>query len=115
MAPHDRVTHAEALQSIYEQRCLRRCGPDPKAGPLAMPKSGPIEAEHTISLCQRIDESADQQILDHGTVSMEQHDPRRRCIAPLDIVQSYTIAFYELAKRRVSSLADQREHNVAND
>jgi len=80
-----------------------------------MSKTWPIEAEDTISLCQKITQFADQEILDHRTVSMEQHDPRRGHIATLDIVQSYTIAFYEFAKRRVSSFGDPREYDVAKD
>lgn len=53
-----------------------------------MAKARAVEAHHAIAAGKKIDQTADCEVLDHGSVAMEQHDARRRRITPIDIVET---------------------------
>jgi len=76
MAEHGRIGHPELVESFHEESRLSCCGPDPEPWPLTMPKPWPIEAQDTIGLSKKINKPADREILDHGSIAMEQHDAR---------------------------------------
>jgi len=114
MAEHGRITHPELIESFDEESRLSRCGPDPEPWPLTMAKAWPIEAHDTIGLSKKINKPADREILDHGSVAMEQHDARSVGITPFNIVETYAVALDELADRRVPAFRQSGENNVPN-
>ena len=77
-----------------------------------MPKAWPIEAHDTIGLSKKINKPADREILDHGSVAMEQHDARSGRITAFNVMETYAIAFDELANWRVPAFRQLGENNV---
>lgn len=69
-----------------------------------MPEAWTVEADHMIALRKKVDKPVSREILDHGSVAIEQHDARSRRITPLDIVETHTRAFEELADWRILPL-----------
>src|SRR4051795_10074899 len=79
-----------------------------------MPEAGPVETHHTIAARQDIDEPADDEILDHRAVAVEQHDAGSRGIATIDVVEAHAIALDKGADRWVPPFRDPREHDIAD-
>ena len=101
MAQHGRIGHSELIKSLHEASRLSCSGPDPRAWPLAIPEAWPIEAQDTIGPSKKINKPVDGEILDHGSIAMEQHDARSGTITTVDIVESHAVALDEDAGWRV--------------
>jgi hypothetical protein len=63
-----------------------------------MPETGPVEAHNTIVRSKKINKPADREILDHGSVAMEQHDARSGGITPFNVVETYAGALNDFAE-----------------
>ena len=114
MSEHDRIAHPKLLESVNEKSRLSRCGPDSEPWPLTMPEAWPVEAHDTISLSEKINKPADHEILDHGSVAMEQHDARSGMITAFNVVETYAVALGELADGWVPVFCDFGENNVTD-
>jgi len=115
------IVYPELIERIRKQRTLRRCRPDPQTRPLAIAETRPVEAQDPVAPRQNIDQPADREILDHPAVAMEQHHAWRAGIATIDEgagiatideMESDTVAFEELADRRVPHLRQSRESKI---
>jgi hypothetical protein len=80
-----------------------------------MPETGPVEAHNTIVLSKKINKPADREILDHGSVAMEQHDARSGGITPFNVVETYAVALNELADWWVPAFRQLGENNITDD
>ena len=114
MAEQDRIAHPKLIESVHEKSRLGNCGPDPEPWPIAMPEAWPVEAHDTIFLSKQINKPADREILDHGSVAMEQHDARSGRITPFNVVETHAVALGELADRWVPAFCHFGENNVTD-
>src|SRR5258705_12788565 len=109
MAEHSRIGHPELVESFHEESRLSCCGPDPEPWPFTMPKAWPVEAQDTICLSKKINKPADREILDHGSVAMEQHDARSGRVTAINVMETYAVELDELADRRGSAVGQAGE------
>lgn len=98
MAQHHRIADPELIERVHQQSCLSCCGLYSEPRPLTIAKAWAVEAYHAIAAGKKIDQPTDCEVLDHGSVAMEQHDARSRRITPIDIVQYYAVALEELSE-----------------
>ena len=92
MAQHHWIANPELIKRLHKQRRLSRSVPDPEPRSLAITKPWPVEADNAISLSKKINKTADDEILEHGSVAMEQHHTRSGRIAALNVVETYAVA-----------------------
>ena len=115
MSEHDRIAHPKLLESVNEKSRLSRCSPDSEPWPLTMPEAWPVEAHNTIVLSKKIHKPADREILNHGSVAMEQHDARSGMITAFHVVETCAVAFDELADWWVPAFRQHGVNNVTDD
>lgn len=81
---------------------------------MAVPEAWPVEAQDTVGLSKEINKAADREILDHGSVAMEQHHTRSGRNASFNVVETYAVAPDEHANRRVPAF-QLGKYDVAAD
>jgi hypothetical protein len=64
---------------------------------------------------KKVNKTAAHEILDHGSVAMEQHHTGGGRIAALNVVETDAIALGEHSNRRVPAFRHLREYDVADD
>ncbi len=112
MARHYGIMDAELIECIHQQSCLSCCGPYSEPRPLTIAKARAVEAHHAIFAGKKIDQATHCEVLDQGSVTMEQHNARSRGIAPIDILEYYAVAFKELANWWIPQLGGSRGTNT---
>src|SRR4051812_3532347 len=86
MAEHHGIAHPKLLKSLREQRSLRFGRPEACAGTLAIAKSRPVEADDAVLASQPVDQTTQNEILNHGAIAVKQDDARRGDIAAFDVM-----------------------------
>jgi hypothetical protein len=115
MSDHHRVSSANSFQSLHEKGGLGAWSPDAGAGPLAVSESGTIKAQDSIASGEKINESADGEVLDHRSVAVEKNHAWASRVSPLSIVHADPVALDELSQWWISSFRYDREHKVPDD
>ena len=88
----------------FSTRCSKRRG--------LLRETRPVKTQDAVAPGEKVNQPADREILDHRSVAMEQHRAWRIGIATVDAMESDTVAFGELADRRVPLLRQSRESKV---
>src|ERR1700704_3509139 len=114
MAQHDRIAHAELIKSLHEQSCLGCCGPNTRAGALAVAEAWPAKAANKSAGAQKGDTRANREILDQRAIAMEQHHARSGGITTIEIMKSHSLALRESANRWVPPFRHDREYKVTD-
>ena len=109
-AQRDRANRVD--QSLQEQCRLGCCSPNACAGPLTVSEAWPIKAYNPVAACKPVHESADDEILNHRAVAMEQHHARSCAITTLEEVETQPLTLDEVADWWVLPFSDEREHDV---
>lgn len=114
MAQYHRITDPELVERLHQQSCLSCCSPYSEPRPLTIAKARAVEAHHAVAASKEIDQPTDCEVLDHGSVAMEQHNAGSRGIAPIDIVEHYAVALEELADWWIPPLRQFEEADVSD-
>src|SRR3954468_11226953 len=80
-----------------------------------MPKAWPVKAKNAMTTREKLEESADYEILDHHAIAMEQHDAGSAQITTIEIMQANAVALDETAEGWVVPFRQDREHEVADN
>src|SRR4051794_14560470 len=115
MAQHHGITHGKLIESVHKQSGLVCCSPDTRARSFAMSKAWPVKAKNAMTTREKLEESADYEILDHHAIAMEQHDAGSARITTIEIMQANAVALDETADRSVIPFRQHREHHVADN
>jgi hypothetical protein len=98
MPHHHGAIDAEQPERLREQGGLGRRRPFTPAWAFTVPEPRPIERHGTISLRSFVDDPADEQVLGHGAIAVQEHDRPAR--SALDVVEAHSTRGYEPASRR---------------
>jgi hypothetical protein len=71
-----------------------------------------IEANDPVVTSEAVDQSAQDEILHHGAISVEEDNARRDGIAAFDLMQTHSVALDEDADRRVPALRYHLKHDI---
>src|SRR5690349_2514938 len=115
MTEHHGTAHAKLIKRLREQRRLRFSRPDARPGALAVAKPRPVEANDTIVSGQAVDQTTQDEILNHGAIPVEQDHAKRGRIAAFYIVKAHSAAFHEGADWWVPSLRDYLKRDIGDD
>ena len=102
MPDHDRPLDTKQPERLGQDGALRRCGPMPSPRPITVAKAGPVECYGAIPARDLADHPADQHILHHRPVAVEENDGRPASL--LDIVEPRPARSDEAAQRRIPPL-----------
>src|SRR5947209_20311459 len=115
MAQHDRIAYRELIKGLHEQSRLGCRSPDTRAGPSAVSEAWSVKAQNAMAAGKKVDQPAENQVLHHRAVAMEQHHAGNTGVATVEIMQSHAVAIDEGSDRRVVSLRQPREHQITED
>ena len=102
VADHDRLDEAEAPRDLAHQLGLRRSRPEPAARAFGVAVAGTVDGDHAIGPRQTFDQAAEQVILDHGAVAVQQHHGLAR--AALHVMNSDPVHLDQATDRRMGVL-----------
>jgi len=106
MADHDRPLDAEQTEDFRQDGGLRRRGPVAAPRPVAVAKARPVECHGAIPAGRLVDDTADQQILYHRPIAVQEQD--RLPASTLDIVQARPARGHEPSQWRITPLGLSR-------
>jgi hypothetical protein len=89
----------QANQRPHEKVGLSVRIPDHVAGARTVPKSGPIERDHSVILSRKIDEASRLKVLNHAAVAVKQD--QRRAGSALDVMEADAVDLHEPALRGI--------------
>ncbi|MGY4604371.1 hypothetical protein ACVW16_002783 [Bradyrhizobium sp. USDA 4474] len=115
MAQHHGITDPDLVERLRQQSCLSCCTPYSEPRPPTIAKAWTVEAHHAVAASKKIDQPADREVLDHGSVAMKQHDAGSRGITPIDIVEYDAVALEKLADWWIPPFRQFGEADIAND
>jgi hypothetical protein len=86
VADDDRLLDIKAGERFIDEfGLLCRC-PDPRAWPVGVTKPRAVDGDDTKPFGQPVENAADREVMDHGTIAVQQDE--RRSLAAFDVVNS---------------------------
>jgi len=114
MTQHDRVRDAQLCKCGGEQVRLLFWNPKLPSWPSAIAKARPVKTDNPVMLRKNLNQTTQQEVLDHGPITMEQHHRHCSGFPPFNVMQPNALGFEEYANRPVSTLRYPREQDKAN-